>query len=1109
MNKHVAANAAQIKENAKKARKDLENAMHSWDKKIANFRRDAKAGRSKLAASFAAQDKAQRAWANNKIKTLVANTAAQFNDVENKMAKNRHEVDMAIMHAAKRFAAALNAAKALEDKRYAQTVANIAAAKKEAIDRVSAAKKEFKVRILQLSSVVKEQVTKVNNRIDQTAAVVRSDAAAQAKVNANVNAELSRMIKLGNKRYAQHLKNDAELHRLVAKDKAETDAKMNKMAEAFNAALAGVRKQLAKDRAHAEHALKKATSGVWSALWKNQREQAKKNGDMAAATRRMKLDAMDAVRRTKAAFIKKIKKLGKKVAKNDKIADKKIEHLTGIVKANEAKSAKGRQMLAALEESNKSELKTAIRKAINTGEQRAQLVEKRGAKMDKDVRTIVNYKLSAEITKLRSETNASEEARAEMKKEMLYAIRSASQVAKADLNQAVLIANKKFVAFEKKASASHAKSALERKAIKAQAVAAGKSISRMLTDAVATVNRAQLAYADETAKAIKKSNTAVDAHARQMEANAKKVAAEIKAQTATVQKKIAEHVKQSAANIAGFSAKDKARAAASRKFLTTQLAKAEKASAAKFGAAYDKLAKDRRYASQKLGAAVAGLNDSLAKQAALADSRFAKTVKDLGAARAQAAGQVKQLRKDFATQITSVTAFTKKVESRLVGEIAVATGEVISLKANQLRVNRRVSADLKRIVRVSDSRFSSSKRARDKLKLLMDENKAAASAEVAALATSLKTKLAHARARNNRNRIEMAKDLTQATKAVYEKMANVQKAQMAASGALSAATSAAATATSNSLKRAKKMFATKIGMLTNVVAANAKRAERDLTALTGVVHNIAKANAADRSLIKAQTAAMEADLNKAVTRAIQIGEAKAKAVEQRIAAHLKSSKRFLQVELSNQCETAADNVFKIISGKRQKIADNYLSFKAYAVSAVDKVTDYTGKGKGRNLSSIGDMLMTVGALAAVKAPKAEGLGFGGKVLPPVFSGKNIKVKGAVAKINGLVNEYATSAAQVRARWPMGLGKYLLDKLQVSMEGKGVLQVDKVSGKAGNFVYVNGRSVGLSNKLNDFASLASRMSVYEAVLAKLTSRLTVGPKTAAKKFAAKPPEWQGN
>merc|ERR1711968_283499 len=38
MNKHVAANAAQIKENAKKARKDLEGAMAEWDQKVHNFR---------------------------------------------------------------------------------------------------------------------------------------------------------------------------------------------------------------------------------------------------------------------------------------------------------------------------------------------------------------------------------------------------------------------------------------------------------------------------------------------------------------------------------------------------------------------------------------------------------------------------------------------------------------------------------------------------------------------------------------------------------------------------------------------------------------------------------------------------------------------------------------------------------------------------------------------------------------------------------------------------------------------------------------------------------------------------------------------------------------
>merc|ERR1712096_599223 len=121
----------------------------------------------------------------------------------------------------------------------------------------------------------------------------------------------------------------------------------------------------------------------------------------------------------------------------------------------------------------------------------------------------------------------------------------------------------------------------------------------------------------------------------------------------------------------------------------------------------------------------------------------------------------------------------------------------------------------------------------------------------------------------------------------------------------------------------------------------------------------------------------------------------------------------------------------------------------------------------------------------------EGLGMGGDKVPTIFTGKNLKVGRAVAAINGLVNEYSTSCAQVRARWPMGLGKYLLDKLEESMMAKGVLQVDKVEGKPGNFVFLNGHSVGLSNKLSDFAALASRMTTYESVLAKLTSKLTVG------------------
>merc|ERR1712054_45551 len=224
---------------------------------------------------------------------------------------------------------------------------------------------------------------------------------------------------------------------------------------------------------------------------------------------------------------------------------------------------------------------------------------------------------------------------------------------------------------------------------------------------------------------------------------------------------------------------------------------------------------------------------------------------------------------------------------------------------------------------------------------------------------------------------------------------------------------------------------------------------------------------------------MGADMQKRISKAIQKGEAQAKRVA-------------------------------MIQGNHQKLADNYLSLKAYAIVSRDALKDYVTKGKGKNLSSLGDLLMTVQALSSVKVEKAEGVGFGTQHLPAIFTGKGfaLKDKNAVSKINGLVNEYTQVTNAVRMRWPMGLGKYLLSKLEESMLEKGVLQVDKVEGKSGNFVFINGHAVGLSNKLNDFESLAVRMNKYEAGLAKLTARLS-GMVHKKKLEMVKPPEWQGD
>merc|ERR1719305_1880237 len=602
--------------------------------------------------------------------------------------------------------------------------------------------------------------------------------------------------------------------------------------------------------------------------------------------------------------------------------------------------------------------------------------------------------------------------------------------------------------------------------------------------------------------------TQVADNAAQMRENAKNTRADIEAMTKDTLDAISSEKERANTAVEGFAAEDAARQKSALDFLSAQLKIAGDAADQKFGAARQQLADDRTAADDALASATTNLNDSLAKQAALADSRFSKTVKDLAAARKEASDEVQQFRKDFAASLVETRAEIKRIETQLNGEIEKVSGEARTLKSNQLEVNMQVEAELKRIEELSNSRFTKSTKARGQLRQLMDENKQAASEEVKALETKLNTEIAEMRADNAANKLEMAKDLTDATETFYEALSTQQKAHTAATEALDAATQDAVVASASNLQTAQDMFDSKIVMLANDVASKQEEAERALARITGVVHNYAEAAATDRDNIRKETNAMEADLNKALTRAINIGEAKAKAVEQRIASHLKSTKRFLQVELNESVERAADNVLKILEGKRQKIADNYLSLKAYAVASADLVDEYVAKGRGTGLSSIGDLLATAGALGAVHAPEQAGIGMGGDSIPTIFSGEQIKVSNSVATINFLVNEYTQSCNQVRQRWPMGLGKYLLDKLELSMMDKGVLQVDKVEGKSGNFVYINGRSVGLSNKLSDFSELASRMSTYESVLAKMTSKITVPEHHTPAEYSAPPPMWNG-
>lgn len=528
----------------------------------------------------------------------------------------------------------------------------------------------------------------------------------------------------------------------------------------------------------------------------------------------------------------------------------------------------------------------------------------------------------------------------------------------------------------------------------------------------------------------------------------------------------------------------------------------------KFGKLFIRLSAERARADKNLAGAVKNINDSIAKQAALADSRFSKTVKNIAAARAQAARQVRNARKTFATSIASVVSLVKDQDTRLTGQVQVVSAEVISNRAAQTRVNRHTNAELKRINKLTNSRHSQSLRARGKLRRIMDENKRAAAEEVKALNGLFNNKLTKIRRQAARDRQSAARDLTSATNKLYTKMARVQRAQAYTNKKLAQGIMSYSAKSAAAIRAARKNFGARLTNLGNVIGANHKKVEKGFAVLTGVIRNYKRAGKLDRALIRKQNKAMNNDMQKAIVRAIQIGEAKARRVEQRARGNLARSKKAMMIEITNAVERGADKAFKTIQGSHSKIADNYLSLKSYAITASGKLSKYVIQGKGKNLSSLGDLLTNIAAMSRVKPSKAEGIS-PSKTLRCTFSGKKVKIDNAVRKINGLVNEYINTMNACRMRWPMGLGKYLLLKAQESMQGKGVLQVDKVSNHAGNYVFLNGRAVGLSNKLNDFESLAVRMGHYEATLAKLTAELAGKVKKGAKKYKVAPPEWPGN
>jgi len=1117
--KSIAANAAQIKANAKAAKAALQSAMHNFNKKMANVEAEAKKGRSKLAAQAAAQDKAFRNKANNDLRVMIAKAGEKFAAVKKKMAEDRAEVDANLKAQTSKMNAALAAHAALADKRFQQTVKDIKAAKQEAADRLAKAKSQFKNSLHSLTHTVEKQVSDVKDAQAKLAHTVQNNRLKQAQINNNIAAEMKRMLKLGNDRYAEHLAKDKELHSLLAKNQASIKRQMKRMADSFQEGLDKIKKQMKKDREHQSNSLKAASDKLYATMAANMKAQGKINAKLAAATKEVAKDAADALSAAKLEWSDKLAKMHAVCVKTAKRQQSKIDALTNTVRANAIKDAEGRKDLKKQQKANKDEIHKAITEAINIGEARALQIEKKQKDVTAKMRATLNNRIDAEVSALRVQTQKSlytlsldtKAARALMRKEVEAALTEAKDKAREQLKAAVQWATGKFAALDALLASNSKKSAAGRAAL-SKKIAAEKALAKKkLQEAVDKQARAVLAFDNEVNRKMKKTNSKLSKYADLMAENAKKAKAELKSDIATLTSKIAAAEKAAKSGLAAAGAASIKRYEAALATVNKGLADAETHANTKFGNLYAKMAKDRADWDSKYAASIKGLNDALAQQAALENEQFTKKLpKAIAKLRSDSAERVAMARKSMTTSIVALTSVIKQQETKLQGDIAIVSGQIISNEAAQARVNQKVAAELKAIEAASNDNHSVEKRFHKEIKIKVDANKAAAAEEVAALAKSTKMKIGAVRGKMAEDRQQAAIQLTETTEKLYHALQAHEQGQMEANLANQQALAGAKAATAAKMDSAKQQFTAKVNTLTNLITSNNKKYEAKLKQVTGVAHNWKTTSLKEHALLKDQVAAMDADLNKAITRAIQLGEAKAKAVEEEAMAGTELARKALLTTMSEAIEDMSDEVFSMVQGNRKTIADNYLSLKAYAEASQDALEDYITKGKGRNLASVGDLLTTISQAADIKVGKSEGVGAGADTLPLLFSGTVVKVKNPVNQINFLVNEYTRTLTSVQARWPSGLGKYLLSKVESNMQKKGVLEVDQIESKSGNYVFINAHAVGLSSKLSDFEKLAVHMDVYQKVLSKLTKKAENLPSGhGKKKLMVGPPEWEGN
>jgi hypothetical protein len=1066
LNKHVAANAALIKANAAAAQNGINKLTAGFTKQLEAAKADTSKSITALGATVAAANQRTRQWVQSKVGALVALEAARFQRERERMADRRHVMDLQLTHSAARLQACLNAARALQDPSFARTVKNIDSVKASAQRLAGAAATEFKMSIAALGAVVRQQTAELDIAKGEAQGAMPKGVLLGAKVNEVTLAELKRLIHVAGGKYTALKRGNKELRKLLHQKKAVTSADLTHMAQGFHEQLEALRSAASKSTQPESTKAADAAFRLYMTLARLLKI-ADSGNSLSSAHKKQKAE-------DEAYFLEHFSTLAKAHAESVKRMSDSVAHRAGLIRKDALASRQGRELLRTQRMANRAEVKQALLDALRAGERRGQ----KNAKGLKSIHLRVCAKMGRMVRKaylnLLSVSLRNKDERSEMRDALHEAMRFAVEVATSNLEVAIRTAV-----------------TTSRNIVTHRNLDKHKGASVLVSDAVSGLQRALLVLTESQIKT-KDTDKSVTAASEAMKKVVLKVKSKMPLLVATALEKVSQ--KQSV--------NSKAVAKVLRQMLTAALQQAD----ARYTEVYLQMAKDRSVSEKKLYKDAIGLGRAHLLHLAMASVQDASPEK---LARVQE--DLKRATKAFRGSMISLMAKVRAIESRLIGEGAVVSGEAISHTKSKIRVNRRVTISVGRLVNLAVQKLTSKKSKAKEPAVLTEDRRVEAANLLAKEAVATKKGVDQHHESVEVSRVELARGVSLGTRSYYTQLAMSQHKHSQPALVLEGRHAyLKETVTSHHVKAAQQRMDNEITMLTNGILADAPLTLQKLQKITGLSTRTAAATDTEKTCVKQLQGAMQDDLVSAAVAAVTLGEAQAKQEDDRLRARLTIHRQELQEILSQKVERAADQAFQAANSGRELLARNYLSLKTYIAEAQPKFQDVlAGEGGTKVMSSLADVLMSISARVGAKLPPSFGGFLGADKMPSLFGGKGVATHAKAGVEEALAGEYARVISEARLRWPGGIGKYILGKLEASMQKrKGVLLTQR--DLDGPMVYIDGDAIGLSGQVNMLKDLGVRLHHFQLRMQKLSYGDKVKPTLPLSgKPQVPPPEWKGD